>query len=141
MAEQRSGPHQQPATGQPPDDGEWPTIVFSALTLATRDMARSVAFYAALGFRLIHGGATAGFTTYRVGRGYLNLIAVPPETSLSWWGRAIFHVSDVDAFYARALATGLTPEMAPADATWGERYFQILDPDGHELSFAVPIAR
>jgi len=24
----------------------------------------------------------------------------------------------------------------PADAPWGERYFHILDPDGHELSFA-----
>ena len=26
--------------------------------------------------------------------------------------------------------------MAPADAPWGERYFHVLDPDGHELSFA-----
>jgi uncharacterized glyoxalase superfamily protein PhnB len=26
--------------------------------------------------------------------------------------------------------------MAPSDAPWGERYFHIRDPDGHELSFA-----
>ena len=28
----------------------------------------------------------------------------------------------------------------PRDAEWGERYFHILDPDGHELSFARPLA-
>ncbi|MHC4164482.1 MAG: VOC family protein, partial [Planctomycetota bacterium] len=30
-------------------------------------------------------------------------------------------------------------EAAPADAEWGERYFHITDPDGHELSFARPL--
>ncbi|MEC7657646.1 MAG: VOC family protein, partial [Pseudomonadota bacterium] len=25
------------------------------------------------------------------------------------------------------------------DASWGERYFHITDPDGHELSFAHPL--
>jgi uncharacterized glyoxalase superfamily protein PhnB len=48
----------------------------------------------------------------------------------------IIHVSDVDALYQRALDAGLAPESAPADATWGERYFHIRDPDGHQLSFA-----
>ena len=38
--------------------------------------------------------------------------------------------------YARAIAQGLYPEAAPRDAEWGERYFHLLDPDGHELSFA-----
>ena len=28
---------------------------------------------------------------------------------------------------------------APRDAEWGERYFHITDPDGHELSFARPV--
>jgi hypothetical protein len=27
----------------------------------------------------------------------------------------------------------------PRDATWNERYFHFLDPDGHELSFATPL--
>ena len=64
------------------------------------------------------------------------MIAVPPTTPLGWWGRAIFHVDDVDALHARALARGLEPEAPPRDAPWGERYFHISDPDGHELSFA-----
>ena len=28
---------------------------------------------------------------------------------------------------------------APRDAEWGERFFHLIDPDGHELSFARPL--
>jgi uncharacterized glyoxalase superfamily protein PhnB len=41
--------------------------------------------------------------------------------------------------YARAIAQGLYPEAASHDSEWGERYFHLLDPDGHELSFAKQI--
>jgi len=51
----------------------------------------------------------------------------------------IFYVSDVDALYARALGAGLRPQAPPRDAPWGERFFHITDPDGHELSFAHPL--
>jgi uncharacterized glyoxalase superfamily protein PhnB len=51
----------------------------------------------------------------------------------------IFYDSDVDGLYARALAAGLAPEAAPRDAEWGERFFHLTDPDGHELSFARPL--
>ena len=33
------------------------------------------------------------------------------------------------------------PQFAPCDAEWGERYFHIADPDGHDLSFAKPLVR
>jgi catechol 2,3-dioxygenase-like lactoylglutathione lyase family enzyme len=112
----------------------------SAITLATHDMARAVAFYAALGFPLKDGGADARFASFRAGTGYLNLTAAPGRT-WSWWGRAIFYVDDVDVLYARAVAAGLAPDFAPRDASWGERYFHITDPDGHELSFARPLPR
>ena len=108
----------------------------SAITLATHDMARAVAFYEALGFVLKFGGPDADFTSLRAGTGYLNLIAMPADRTWSWWGRVIFHVDDVDAQHARALAAGLAPAFAPRDAPWGERYFHLTDPDGHELSFA-----
>ena len=108
----------------------------SAVTLATRDMAGAVRFYRALGFDLATGGAMAQFTSFVVGDGYLNLLAAPPETRWSWWGRVIIYVDDVDALHALALAAGLSPEAPPRDAEWGERYFHLTDPDGHELSFA-----
>ena len=54
-------------------------------------------------------------------------------------GRVIFYVADVDALYDRALAAGCLPSTTPRDAEWGERYFHLTDPDGHELSFARPL--
>jgi catechol 2,3-dioxygenase-like lactoylglutathione lyase family enzyme len=111
----------------------------SAITLATHDMARAVAFYEALRFVLKFGGPAARFTSFRVGSGYLNLMSMPREDVWGQWGRAIFYVDDVDAYYAQAVSAGLRPEFSPRDGSWGERYFHILDPDGHELSFARPI--
>lgn len=111
----------------------------SAITLGTHDMARAVRFYRALGFELRYGGEDADFTSLRVGGSYLNLIAQPAEVTWSWWGRLIFHVADVDALYAHARTLGLHPHAPPEDAPWGERYFHLTDPDGHELSFARPL--
>jgi len=108
----------------------------SAVTLATHDMARAVRFYSLLGFEFAYGGPEAGFTSFRVGSGHLNLIAQDEAVQWTWWGRVIFHVSDVDALYRRAVGNGLCPEAAPQDASWGERFFHLTDPDGHELSFA-----
>jgi catechol 2,3-dioxygenase-like lactoylglutathione lyase family enzyme len=113
----------------------------SAVTLATADMARAVDFYTRLGFVTLHGGSEGDFTSFRIGEGYLNLALRPGYKAGAPWGRTIFYVSDVDAMYARAVAAGLKPETQPADATWHERYFHILDPDGHELSFARPLQR
>jgi uncharacterized glyoxalase superfamily protein PhnB len=52
----------------------------------------------------------------------------------------VFWVEDVDAMYQRALAARFVAASAPVDAPWGERYFHIHDPDGHELSFARPLS-
>jgi catechol 2,3-dioxygenase-like lactoylglutathione lyase family enzyme len=116
-----------------------PIRSISAVTLATHDMQRAVRFYRDLGFDLRYGGEDADFTSFTVGSGFLNLIAESPQRTWSWWGRMIIHVSDVDALYARAVRLGLRPHAPPRDAEWGERYFHITDPDGHELSFARPL--
>jgi catechol 2,3-dioxygenase-like lactoylglutathione lyase family enzyme len=111
----------------------------SAVTLATHDMRRAVQFYRALGFELIHGGEDAAFTSFRSGSGFLNLIRQPAERRWSWWGRVIFYESDVDRLHDRLIAAGFRPDTAPRDAEWGERFFHVTDPDGHELSFAWPL--
>jgi catechol 2,3-dioxygenase-like lactoylglutathione lyase family enzyme len=113
----------------------------SAVTLATHDMRRAVRFYSLLGFELLYGGEDAGFTSFRAGTQYLNLIAAAAERNWAWWGRVIFYDDDVDGLYARLVAAGCTPQGPPRDASWGERYFHITDPDGHELSFAWPLRR
>ena len=112
----------------------------SAVTLATGDMGRAVRFYQALGVQLLHGAENADFASFRIGPCYLNLALRPGYKPGAPWGRVIFYVSDVDQLYNRALAQGLQPSTRPRDAEWQERYFHISDPDGHELSFARPLA-
>jgi uncharacterized glyoxalase superfamily protein PhnB len=102
-------------------------------------MPRAVRFYRALGFEVLHGGEESSFTSFRAGTSYLNLIAQPAERRWSWWGRVIFYVTDVDVLYERALGAGYEPATVPRDAEWGERFFHLVDPDGHELSFAWPL--
>jgi catechol 2,3-dioxygenase-like lactoylglutathione lyase family enzyme len=111
----------------------------SAVTLGTHEMGQAVRFYRALRFEVLHGDEDSSFTSFRVGTSYLNLIAQPAERLWSWWGRVIFHVADVDALYDRALAAEYQPIIVPHDAEWGERFFNLVDPDGHELSFARPL--
>jgi len=120
----------------------------SAVTLTVADLARSTRFYESLGFERKPGEDVPGFASYVLGGGaqpaYLNLLVEPQGRSgavgrFGGWGRVILYVSDVDAFYARLVALGVVPEFAPTDAPWGERYFHLADPDGHELSFAQPL--
>ena len=86
-----------------------------------------------------NNGAQIAITSFQIGAGHLNLTRVGPEIQWTWWGRVIIYVADVDATYTQARAGGLEPEFAPRDASWAERYFHIVDPDGHELSFARPL--
>jgi catechol 2,3-dioxygenase-like lactoylglutathione lyase family enzyme len=111
----------------------------SAVTLGTTNMARSVKFYESLGFRVRSGGEDADFTTFDLGPTALNLIAGEMPGRAPWWGRVIFYVADVDALHAHATMMALGPQAPPRDAPWGERYFHLSDPDGHELSFARPL--
>lgn len=119
------------------DDPPSPIRSINAVTLAVSDMARSHRFYTRLGFEVRYGGPGASFTSFHVGSGFLNLQLVPDRSrEREVWGRVIFWVDDVDAVHATALDSGMVPEMSPSDAPWGERYFHLRDPDGHELSFA-----
>ena len=112
----------------------------NAVTLVVHDMARSWEFYCSLGFEPNYGGPSEAFSSLCAGTGFVNLQLdpswSPPERV---WGRVILWVGDVDAVHRRAIDAGHRPETEPADAPWGERYFHLRDPDGHELSFARPL--
>jgi catechol 2,3-dioxygenase-like lactoylglutathione lyase family enzyme len=121
-----------------PTQGIWGTTGMiqhiSAVTFAVRDMREAVAFYTRLGFALDYGGPQARFSTLRAGDAFVNLLLSPGYTS-QWWGRTIFRVDDVEAIYRLAREQGLDP-ASPQDGSWGERFFHLTDPNGHELSFA-----
>jgi catechol 2,3-dioxygenase-like lactoylglutathione lyase family enzyme len=110
----------------------------NAITLVTAEMAASVAFYGVLGAEVVFGGPQNSFTTLRLNDSqFLNL-----QLDSTWtkpervWGRFILWVDHVDVVYAAFIAAGYSPSMAPSDAVWGERYFHIVDPAGHEVSIA-----
>jgi len=85
----------------------------NAITLGTHDMGQAVRFYQTLGFDVTYGGAEDEFTSFRVGTGYLNLTAQPVDRQWSWWGRAIFHVADVDALTVTPSPKDLNPTQSP----------------------------
>lgn len=99
-----------------------------------------------MGLVVTFGGPDAPFTTLAPPGAsdgsrenlYVNLFRATETTTCenNDWGRCVVHVSDVDETYRAAVEGGLEPEFAPRDADWGERYFHLRDPSGHELSFA-----
>ena len=106
-----------------------PTIeTISAVTLRVANMAESVRFYGeVLGMELIYGGEDACFSSLRAKEAQSAILNLEQGD-----------VTDVDAFWTHLKEGGFNPEI-PRDASWGERYFHMPDPDGHELSFARPI--
>jgi len=117
-----------------------PTIEkISAITFRVSNMKASVQFYRdLLGMELLYGGEQASFSSLRANNSESAILNLEQGDTVSLWGRLIFHVTDVDAFWTHLKERGFDPEI-PRDAPWGERYFHMLDPDGHELSFAKPL--
>jgi catechol 2,3-dioxygenase-like lactoylglutathione lyase family enzyme len=118
----------------PGDLAAWSIDHISGVTLAVREMAESVAFYRKLGFDVSYGGPDAPFTTMRAGQSVVNLRQAPPSGGGAW-NRVILRVRGVDALHRELVGKGLGP-TAPRDAEWGERYFEIPDPQGVVISCA-----
>jgi catechol 2,3-dioxygenase-like lactoylglutathione lyase family enzyme len=106
----------------------------SAVTLAVFDMAESVSFYKTLGLDVAFGGPDAPFTTMRTGEIVVNLRQTPASAA-NPSNRVIFRVHGVDALHRDLVGKGLAP-TAPRNAEWGERYFELSDPQGVVISFA-----
>jgi catechol 2,3-dioxygenase-like lactoylglutathione lyase family enzyme len=111
----------------------------SAVTIRVTDMRRSLHFYRnLLGMELRYGGENSSFSTLRSCGENPSILNLELGSTACGWGRLIFYVADVDAFWAHLKKEGIEGEE-PQDATWGERYFHLLDPDGHEVSIAQPL--
>jgi hypothetical protein len=112
----------------------WSIEHISAVTLAVHDMGKSVTFYQILGLDVSYGGPMAPFTTLRAGASAINLRHAPNSTG-GRPDRVILRVRGVDALHGDVIEKGLAP-TALRDAEWGERYFEISDPEGFVISFA-----
>ncbi len=95
--------------------------------------------------KMVFGGPDTQFTSFLIEDGeksYLNLKL--DKARLPNFGRIIFYVDDVDELFTYMENNETISELGkleskPEDATWGERFFHALDPDGYKLSFATPI--
>jgi len=117
-----------------------PTIEkISAVTLWVVNMTESVRFYKdVLGMELLYGGEGTEFSSLRARDTQSAILNLEQGKPVIRWGRLIFYVTDVDALWNHLKDRGFDPEI-PRDASWGERYFHMPDPDRHELSFARPL--
>jgi uncharacterized protein len=114
----------------------------SLVTLGVRDIARSRAFYEALGFKagsasqetvtfLDAGGVVLGL----YGRAALAEDATVPDSTPGFSGIALAHnarsEADVDAVLAEAVAAGGTLIKPGQKVFWGGYSGYFADPDGH----------
>lgn len=60
-------------------------------------------------------------------------LGVMPSLSL------YIYCEDVDRLYQKATANGAKSTMEPQDGFWGDRFCNLIDPDGHEWMFATHI--
>lgn len=120
----------------------------SLITLGVRDLARSRAFYEALGWRAhaqsqptlvlfqLHGAALALFRLDDLaadqGRAGAQL-----GTGAATLAQNYASATEVDSAFAAAMAAGATPLKAPAPVFWGGYSGYWADPDGHVWEVAM----
>jgi len=102
------------------------------ISLDVRDIAKSLAFYEALGFELVDGSVEIRVVTVQKGdcrialyQGYLD----PPVAQLTFWN------GDVDEIARDLKAKGLEFEKEPFSGDGGGRAALIKDPDGYPIYF------
>lgn len=119
------------------------------ITLGVADIARSTAFYEAIGFQRsaalsrpsISFFAAGGVVLALYGHGPLAEDAgLPAEPRAPFGGitlaRNLPSREAVDIAFATALAAGATALKQPHDAFWGGYSSYVADPDGHPIEIA-----
>ncbi len=106
------------------------SLSLEGLTLHVLDVERSREFYERIPGANLVGHRPGEFAVFQIGDGLIGL--------LNWKQRG-FHVeigaSDLDGVYRDLRAAGLEPSSPPRQRPWGERTFNLLDPDGNQLEF------
>ncbi|MEV4537040.1 VOC family protein [Asanoa sp. NPDC049518] len=129
------------------------TVRIDLFGLVVADMARSLAFYRALGLSIppeaddaphtevsLPGGLRLAFDTVETIRSFHP--GWRPPTGSARMALA-FHCdspAEVDEVYARMTKDGHTGELEPFDAFWGQRYATLTDPDGNAVDLFAPLS-
>lgn len=120
--------------------------------IIVRDMSASLAFYRQLGLDIPAALDSEGHAE----------IVLPNGLRLAWDTHETIHMFDpdwqppggghrmglaflcesaaeVDTLYATLTGQGYRTHKAPFDAFWGQRYAQVLDPDGNVVDLFAPL--
>lgn len=118
--------------------------------MVVKDMRAALEFYRALGLDIPDDGETQDHVQviangYRIAWDTEELIKgfdpnwSPPNGSRIGIAFLCDTPSDVDATYQRVIAKGYRSHKEPFDAFWGQRYAQVLDPDGNVIDLFAPL--
>ena len=128
-----------------------PTPYLDAIGIVSRDLLESVRFYRLLGLDFPVDPAGEDHLEAKTPSGVrvmldaLELVRklVPNyETPRGHRMGLAFHCGEpkgVDATYAQIVAAGFESKLAPWDAFWGQRYAQVIDPDGNIVDLFAPL--
>jgi uncharacterized glyoxalase superfamily protein PhnB len=124
-----------------------------AIGIVVSDMAEAMRFYRLLGLDLpkrVKAGEDHVEATTKSGvRVMLDTEALVKSFSGKWVkpkGQRIVLAfrcdapKDVDRAHAKIVKAGFRSAKAPWDAFWGQRYAQVLDPDGNKVDLFAPLA-
>jgi catechol 2,3-dioxygenase-like lactoylglutathione lyase family enzyme len=119
----------------------------AAIGIVTRDTAESARFYRALGLDVPEPPAGEDHFELTLPNG-LRLMwdtvelmqQLDPEREEPRGHRmGLAFECDVDAVHARLVEAGFESKSVPWDAFWGQRYAQVLDPDGNVVDLFRPL--
>ena len=126
------------------------TALLNAVGVVSSDMARSLAFYRALGLD-VPDTPEEGHVNITSDNGLRLMLDSEDEIRRfrpDWRRESGNQVAlalqlgtpaEVDAVYARVTAAGFRGDKEPWDAFWGQRYAQLRDPDGVPVDLYAPI--
>ena len=129
------------------------TARFDAIGLVVADMARSLAFYRALGLEIpadanaephaeatLPGGIRILWDTVETIRSFEPDWTPPSGGQRIGLAFACHDPAEVDSVYARLVDAGYDGHKEPWDAFWGQRYATVHDPDGIGVDLFAPLA-
>lgn len=109
--------------------------------IVTRRLAESKSFYLKLGFELIFENdwyVLLQLNGQELAFMQPGLDSQKPMFRREYPGHGMWltvELTDVDAAFDKAKASGIPVEFGPLDEPWGDRHFAVLDPNGIPVDF------
>lgn len=128
-----------------------PSLSIDAVSVTARDMAKSVKFYALLGFDFAGVDTTAEHVEPLAAPGAVRLMIdraelmekligeAPRPSNHAHFALLCASPAEVDECAASVTSAGFDVTVEPWDAFWGQRYATVADPDGYRIDLFAPL--